>query len=114
VASMRVTNMACWQQHEVLKSADKLPLHAPQARKWQQLNSKRYGEKRRFGYTQTQKEEMPPEHVRKIIRVSQPVGRAVLAVGIGVGSIWRQHLHVAACCLCVDILRHCVRRTTAT
>jgi pre-mRNA-processing factor 8 len=46
-----------------------------QARKWQQLNSKRYGEKRRFGYTQTQKEEMPPEHVRKIIRVSQQAGQ---------------------------------------
>ncbi len=41
-----------------------------QARKWQQLNSKRYGEKRKFGYVQAQKEEMPPEHVRKIIRVS--------------------------------------------
>lgn len=40
-----------------------------QARKWQQLNSKRYGEKRRFGFVEAQKEEMPPEHVRKIIKV---------------------------------------------
>ena len=40
-----------------------------QARKWQQLNSKRYGEKRKFGYVEAQKEDMPPEHVRKIIRV---------------------------------------------
>lgn len=44
-----------------------------QARKWQQLNSKRYGEKRKFGYVQAQKEEMPPEHVRKIIRVSADI-----------------------------------------
>jgi len=38
------------------------------ARKWAQLNAKRYGEKRRFGYTESSKEEMPPEHVRKIIK----------------------------------------------
>ena len=38
------------------------------ARKWQQLNSKRYGEKRKFGYVEPQKEDMPPEHVRKIIK----------------------------------------------
>ncbi|KAL6783719.1 PRP8 [Auxenochlorella protothecoides x Auxenochlorella symbiontica] len=38
------------------------------ARKWQQLNSKRYSDKRKFGYVQAQKEDMPPEHVRKIIR----------------------------------------------
>ncbi len=42
-----------------------------QARKWQQLNSKRYGEKRKFGFVEAQKEDMPPEHVRKIIRVSE-------------------------------------------
>ena len=40
-----------------------------QARKWHQLNSKRYGDKRKFGYSEAQKEDMPPEHVRKIIRV---------------------------------------------
>ncbi|CAL9773912.1 unnamed protein product [Musa acuminata subsp. burmannicoides] len=38
------------------------------ARKWHQLNAKRYGEKRKFGFVETQKEDMPPEHVRKIIR----------------------------------------------
>ncbi|BAT91503.1 pre-mRNA-processing-splicing factor 8A [Vigna umbellata] len=38
------------------------------ARKWQQLNSKRYSDKRKFGFVETQKEDMPPEHVRKIIR----------------------------------------------
>ncbi|XP_010063538.2 pre-mRNA-processing-splicing factor 8A [Eucalyptus grandis] len=38
------------------------------ARKWMQLNSKRYGDKRKFGFVEPQKEDMPPEHVRKIIR----------------------------------------------
>ena len=57
---------------------------ARQARKWQQLNSKRYGEKRKFGYVEAMKEEMPPEHVRKIIRVRllcplQPAGMTVPA-----------------------------------
>ena len=37
-------------------------------RKWQQLQSKRYSEKRKFGFIDAQKEDMPPEHVRKIIR----------------------------------------------
>ncbi|RRT80056.1 hypothetical protein B296_00007818 [Ensete ventricosum] len=32
------------------------------ARKWHQLNSKRYGDKRKFGFVETQKEDMPPEH----------------------------------------------------
>lgn len=39
----------------------------PAARKWQQLQSKRYSEKRKFGFVEAQKEDMPPEHVRKII-----------------------------------------------
>uniref|UniRef100_A0A8C2TJA5 Pre-mRNA-processing-splicing factor 8 n=1 Tax=Coturnix japonica TaxID=93934 RepID=A0A8C2TJA5_COTJA len=38
------------------------------ARKWQQLQAKRYAEKRKFGFVDAQKEDMPPEHVRKIIR----------------------------------------------
>merc|ERR1719248_535314 len=37
------------------------------ARKWQALNTKRYGEKRRFQGTE-QKEDMPPEHLRKLIK----------------------------------------------
>ena len=41
---------------------------SPPARKWQQLQSKRYAEKRKFGFVDAQKEDMPPEHVRKIIR----------------------------------------------
>ncbi|GLC46153.1 Pre-mRNA-processing-splicing factor 8A [Pleodorina starrii] len=38
------------------------------AKKWLQLNSKRYGDKRKFGFVEAPKEDMPPEHVRKIIR----------------------------------------------
>ncbi|GFH19560.1 MPN domain-containing protein, partial [Haematococcus lacustris] len=38
------------------------------ARKWQQMNSKRYADKRKFGYVEAPKEDMPPEHVRKIIK----------------------------------------------
>jgi len=36
--------------------------------KWNQLNTRRYGEKRKFGFIEPQKEQMPPEHVRKIIK----------------------------------------------
>jgi hypothetical protein len=38
------------------------------AQKWQQLQSKRFSEKRKFGFIDAQKEDMPPEHIRKIIR----------------------------------------------
>ena len=38
------------------------------ARKWQNLNAKRYSDKRKFGYTEPEKEQMPPEHVRKILK----------------------------------------------
>lgn len=42
----------------------------PQARKWQQLNAKRYSTKRRMGgIVNEEKVEMPPEHIRKIIKV---------------------------------------------
>ena len=34
------------------------------ALKWTQLNNKRFGEKKRFGYVEPQKENMPPEHLR--------------------------------------------------
>lgn len=37
-------------------------------RKWQQLNTKRYSDKRKFGYQEPQKEEMPAQHLRKIIK----------------------------------------------
>nr|VZH89356.1 unnamed protein product [Spirometra erinaceieuropaei] len=43
-------------------------LPTAKAREWQQLQSKKYAEKAKFGFVDTQKEDMPPEHVRKIIR----------------------------------------------
>lgn len=36
--------------------------------KWQQLRSKRFADKRKLGFVEAQKEDMPPEHIRKIIR----------------------------------------------
>lgn len=41
---------------------------AEKARKWQKLNASRYGTKKKFGYVSAVKDDMPPEHVRKIIR----------------------------------------------
>ncbi|KAF1740475.1 hypothetical protein MXB_1134, partial [Myxobolus squamalis] len=38
------------------------------ARKWQQIQNKKYTEKKKFGFADSQKDEMPPEHVRKIVR----------------------------------------------
>jgi pre-mRNA-processing factor 8 len=38
------------------------------ARRWQQLQTKRYADKRRFGFSDIQKVDMPAEHLRKIIR----------------------------------------------
>merc|ERR1719272_1685954 len=37
------------------------------ARKWQQLQTRRYSEKRKYGVAVEAKMDMPPEHVRKII-----------------------------------------------
>ena len=67
------------------------------ARKWQQLQSKRYAEKRKFGFVDAQKEDMPIEHLRKIVpqrqtslfgrievhatRCAQAVGEHAHAVG---------------------------------
>lgn len=38
------------------------------AQKWAQIQSKRFADKRKFGFVDAQKEDMPPEHLRKIIR----------------------------------------------
>ena len=38
------------------------------AKHWKQMNSKRYSEKRRFGFVDHYKEDMPPEHLRKVIK----------------------------------------------
>ena len=43
-------------------------VHITAAKKWQQLQTKRYSEKRKFAFVEPQKDDMPPEHVRKIIR----------------------------------------------
>ena len=34
------------------------------AKKWRQLNQKRYGDKQKFGYVEAQKELLPPEVLR--------------------------------------------------
>lgn len=41
---------------------------ADKSQKWHQIQSKRFAEKRKFGFIDAQKEDMPPEHIRKIIR----------------------------------------------
>ncbi|XP_062233520.1 pre-mRNA-processing-splicing factor 8A [Phragmites australis] len=56
------------QGREPLTPAELEAQLVEKARKWHQLNSKRYGDKRKFGFVEAQKEDMPPEHVRKIIR----------------------------------------------
>ena len=38
------------------------------AKRWQQLNARRYATKRKHGYVEAPKEDMPPEHVRKIVK----------------------------------------------
>ena len=44
------------------------PIMEEKARKWQQLNSKKYNDKKKFGYQEPAKDELPPEHLRKIIK----------------------------------------------
>ncbi len=38
------------------------------AAKWRGLASRKYGERRKFGYVDAEKDHMPPEHARKIIK----------------------------------------------
>lgn len=56
------------QMHSVPEDPRRQAELEDKAKKWQQLQSKRYAEKRKFGFVDNQKEDMPPEHVRKIIR----------------------------------------------
>ena len=37
-------------------------------RKWRQLQQRKYGERRKFGYVEAQKELQPPEILRKIVK----------------------------------------------
>ncbi|KAI8848655.1 pre-mRNA processing factor 8 [Chytridium lagenaria] len=48
-----------------IMSEDKL---IEKSKKWAHTNAKRYTEKRKHGYVEAQKENMPPEHIRKIIK----------------------------------------------
>ena len=41
---------------------------AMKARSWQQLQNRRYNKRRKFGYNEQAKADMPPEHVRKLIK----------------------------------------------
>ncbi|KAJ1558331.1 Pre-mRNA-processing-splicing factor 8 [Nowakowskiella sp. JEL0078] len=41
---------------------------AEKSKKWAQFNAKRYGEKKKHGFIEHQKENMPSEHLRKIIK----------------------------------------------
>jgi len=56
------------EAYRQLSAEQKEALLDEKARKWQSLNTKRYGDKRKFGFVAAAKEDMPPEHVRKIIR----------------------------------------------
>ena len=38
------------------------------AKRWAKMNAARYADKRKVGAVDTQKEDMPPEHLRKIVR----------------------------------------------
>lgn len=38
------------------------------SKKWTQLQSRKFADKKKFGFVDAQKEDMPPEHLRKIIR----------------------------------------------
>lgn len=38
------------------------------ARKWRHFNNKKYGDKKKFGHTEPQKEVLPPEILRKVIK----------------------------------------------
>ena len=49
------------------KKEPKDPMQEKQ-RKWRALQNKRYGDKRKFGFVDTYKEDIAPEHVRKIVK----------------------------------------------
>ncbi|CAD0051951.1 unnamed protein product [Aureobasidium pullulans] len=40
-----------------------------QEAKWLRMQRQRFGEKRRGGFVETQKADMPPEHLRKIVKI---------------------------------------------
>lgn len=82
------------QHHETDESDFHKRIMDDKARKWAKLNEKRYAEKRKFGFVHLQKEDMPPEHLRKIIRYA--VFKFV------------RYLGIAGRCRCVARVRICV------
>lgn len=104
------------------------------ARRWQQLHNKKYAEKRKFGFVDVQKEEMPPEHIRKIIRDHGDMSsrkyrhdkrvylgalkfmpHAVLKLLENMPMPWEQIRDVQViiihcfCCLCINTLEFTIR-----
>jgi PRO8NT (NUC069), PrP8 N-terminal domain len=57
-----------FQQESQPPVADPHAVLDEKSRKWSQLNTKRFSKKKKSGYVDALKEDMPPEHVRKIIR----------------------------------------------
>ncbi|UIZ20631.1 hypothetical protein KXD40_001180 [Peronospora effusa] len=51
-----------------LAPEEKQKMLEERSRRWNKMNTKRYGEKRKFGFVESIKDDMPPEHVRKIIK----------------------------------------------
>ncbi|KUF95884.1 HIV Tat-specific factor 1 [Phytophthora nicotianae] len=51
-----------------LTPEEKQKMLEERSRRWNKMNSKRYGEKRKFGFVESVKDDMPPEHVRKIVK----------------------------------------------
>ena len=51
------------QQQQQPIELDEVKLNE-KSKRWQQLNTKRYSDKKRSGFVETQKENMPPEHLR--------------------------------------------------
>lgn len=49
----------------VILSEDQM---SKKSKKWRQHQTKRFAPKRRLGFVDSQKEEMPPEHIRKILK----------------------------------------------
>jgi len=48
---------------------------AQKSNKWRSLQNRRYGEKRKAGFIDTGKVDLPPEHVRKILKARSLVAR---------------------------------------
>ncbi|KAG1686537.1 Pre-mRNA-processing-splicing factor 8A, partial [Phytophthora capsici] len=51
-----------------LTPEEKQKMLEERSRRWTKMNAKRYGEKRKFGFVESVKDDMPPEHVRKIVK----------------------------------------------